>query len=103
MVTGVEDAGSDGSLVAFTDEARHIRLYHHVLLGHGLAIEHTVAHILRVGQPHEAPGSETLRQRELQGYRTLCIRRQLGIEEGGLVEVLAHLHLHLLLGFCSEI
>ncbi len=46
-----------------------------------------------MGQCHKPPGGQTLRQRELQGHASLGICHQLGIEEGGLVEVLPHLHL----------
>ena len=49
-----------------------------------------------MGQSHEAPGGETLWQRELHSHMTILVRRQLGIEEGGFVQVLAHLHLRLL-------
>ena len=48
-----------------------------------------------MSQSHKAPGSETLRQRELHHYPALLVGRQLGIEESGLVEVLAHLYLFL--------
>ena len=90
-LTDIEDTGRDGGLVTLADEARHIGLYHHFLLGYGTAFDCTIIHIFRMGKTHETPSSETLRQRELQGYPTLCIRCQLGIEEGGLVEVLTDL------------
>ena len=50
-----------------------------------------------MGQTHESPGGKTLWQRKLQSHTSILICRQLGIEEGGLVQVLTHLHLRLLL------
>ena len=49
-----------------------------------------------MGQTHESPGGKTLGQRELQGHVAILIGGELGIEEGGLVQILAHLHLWLL-------
>ena len=46
-----------------------------------------------MSQTHEAPRRQTLRQRELQGYHALFVGRQLGIEEGCLVQVLTHLYI----------
>ena len=93
LLACVEDAGRDGGLVALADEARHVGLYHHVLLGHGLALQVAVAHILRMRQAHEAPGGQALRQGELQADDTVLVGRQLRVEECCLVEVLAQLHL----------
>ena len=50
-----------------------------------------------MGQTQQTPGGETLWQRELQGHRTIRRRRELGIEEGGLVQVLTHLYRRLFL------
>ena len=88
MVAGIEDAGGDDGLVALTDEAGHVGLYHHVLLGYCLAAEHAMTQIGGVGQSHEAPGGKALGQGELQGNHAVGICHQLWIEEGRLVEVL---------------
>ena len=95
VICGIEDTCCDGGLVTLADEARHIGLYHHILLGYRLAFQQSVIHILRMGKTHEAPGGETLRQCEFQSYPTFCIRRQLRIEESGFIEVLSNLHLWL--------
>ena len=44
-------------------------------------------------QTQEAPRSETLRKRELQGHLSLLVCGQLGIEEGCLVEILTKLYI----------
>ena len=46
-----------------------------------------------MGQTHKAPGGQALGQGELQGDDAVLVRRHLGIEEGGLVQVLTHLRL----------
>ena len=91
------DAGSHHRLVTITQEARHVGLDHHLLLGNGRSLDAAVRHILRMSHTEETPGGETFGQRELNGYATLFIGGELGIEEGGLVEVLAYLHLLCLL------
>ena len=60
FLTGVEHAGCDGSLITVAQEAWHVWLYHHILLGDGLIVDIAVEHILRVGDTHEAPGGQTL-------------------------------------------
>ena len=42
MVSGVKQTGRNGGIVTLTDEARHIRLYHDILLGNGLAVDVSV-------------------------------------------------------------
>ena len=49
-------------------------------------------------QTEQSPGSETLWQRELQGYGTILCCSKLRIEEGGLIQVLTHLYTFFLLG-----
>ena len=93
MIARIEDTGREHGLIAFADEARHIGLYHHILLCHSLTFEQTVAHIRCMSESHKAPGGQTLRQRKLQGDNPRGVCRQLGIEEGRLVEVLADLYL----------
>ena len=96
-VAHVGYASRDGGLVALTQESRHVRLNHHVLAGHGLVAERAVHHVARVGHGHESPGGEALGQREAQGHLAVGIGGQLGVEEGRLLQVLAHLY-GLLLG-----
>ena len=36
LLCSTEDTGGDGGLVAIAQETRHVGLYHHILLGHGL-------------------------------------------------------------------
>ena len=86
-------------LVAHTDKARHVGLNHHVLLGHSLALYVAIQHVGTIGHTHESPCGQTLGQRELHHHLTLLVGRQLRITEGGLVQVLAHLHVFFLLGF----
>ncbi len=93
LLAGVEDAGGDLTLVTVAEEARHVGLDHHILLGDGLTLDAAVTHILGMGQTHQSPGSQTLGEGKLQRDMTFAVGGQLGIEEGGLVEVLAHLHL----------
>ena len=93
LVGSVEDARRDGCLIAHADEARHIGLYHHVLLGHGLAIEQAVHHVLRMCQAHEAPCGKALGQCELHLHTAATVGLQLGEEEGRLLQVLPDLHL----------
>ena len=100
---GVEDAGGQTGLVAHTQEAGHVGLYHHVLLGNGLIRYTAVTHAWGVGNSHEAPSGQTLGQRELQRYLTLLVGHQHGIAEGSLVQILAQLHLFLWLGFLGSI
>ena len=60
LLASVEDTGGNGALVIGTQEARHVGLDHHIFLGHGLALNHTIVHIPRMSQAHKTPGSETL-------------------------------------------
>ena len=46
-----------------------------------------------MGKAEQLPGSQTLRQRELNGHTSVHTCRQLWIEEGGLVQAFAHLHI----------
>ena len=93
MLAGVDDAGADGGLVALAQESRYVGLHHQVLLSHGLARQHAVAEVRRVGQAHEAPCRQALGQGELQRHRARCVGRQLWVEERRLLQVLAQLHL----------
>ena len=92
MVGRIEDTCHELGLVTPAEESRHVRLNHHFLLGHGLALNEPVVHVLRGGNAHEAPRGEALGQRELNGNAPLCVGGQSRIEEGRLVQVLAHLH-----------
>ena len=65
---------------------------HHILLSHRQAFDGAIAQILRMGQTEQTPRSETLGQGELQGNRPVSSSRELGIEEGGLIQVLTHLY-----------
>ena len=94
------DAGSNHCLVTIAQEAWHVGLDHHFLLSNGRSLDAAIRHILRMGHTKETPGGETFGQRELNGDATMLIGSELGIEEGGLVEVLAYLHLLCLLRCC---
>ena len=89
----VEDAGRQPGLIADTDEARHTRLYHDVLLGHRLGVDAAKQHIGGMGDTHEAPCRQALGQGELQHDRTVLVGGQRRIAESRLVQVLAQLHL----------
>ena len=89
----IEDLCSDYRLITLANESGHVGLDHQILLRHSLPIEVAMTHILSMGKAHEAPGSETLRQCELQGHSACGVCRQLRIEESRLVEVLADLYL----------
>ena len=91
LLTRVEDAGRELALVALSHEARHIGLNHHVLLRDDLTFEGSVAHILIGSECHKAPSSNTFGQRELHRNIAILVGDELWIEEGGLVQVLAHL------------
>ena len=91
LLTRVEDAGGELALVALSHEARHIGLNHHILLGDDLALQRSVAHLLVGGQCHETPSGDALGQCELHRYITIFVGDELWIEEGSLVQVLAHL------------
>ena len=76
-------------LVILTQEARHTRLYHQLLLCHRLVGEQSHAHCLIMCQSHKAPRGDALRQCELHSYITLGICHELRHEESCLVEVSA--------------
>ena len=96
LVAHVHHAGADASLIVLAQEARHVRLNHHVLAGYGFVADLSVHHVLRVGDAHEAPRGEALGQRELQRHGAGGIGDELRHEECRLLQVLAHLHLGLL-------
>ena len=91
MVGGVDDTRAQGGHITFTDEARHVGLYHHILLGNGLRLGNGIIHLRIVSQSDEAPGSDTLGKREAKRDVSLRIRLHSRIEEGRLVEVLTDL------------
>ena len=93
----IEDAGRNLRLVTHADEARHVGLYHDVLLGHRLALDAAIEHLGGVGNAHEAPGGQALRQRELQHHLPFFVSSQGGVAEGCLLQVLAQLHVLLFL------
>ena len=49
FLTGIEDTGGDRGHIAFAQEARHVGLNHHILLGHRQSLDGAVAQILRMG------------------------------------------------------
>ena len=103
FVAHVDDAGADGSLVALSQESRHVGLYHHVFAGHGLALNLPVHHILCVGHAKEAPGGEAFGQGELHLDDARRVGHELWHEEGRLLQVLAQLYLGLaLLLYCPQ-
>ena len=93
MVSGVKQTGRNGGIVTLTDEARHVRLYHHIFLCDDLAIDVAIEHVNGVGNTHEAPCRQTLREGERQRDMAVAIRFQSRIAEGCLVEILAELYL----------
>ena len=93
LIRSIGELSHDGSLVALTQEARHVRLNHHGFLSHSLIYQQTVAHLLVMSQAHELPGSHTFRQGKPDGYVAIVIALQGRIEESGLVQVFTHLHL----------
>ena len=90
-VAGVEDTGSDACLVAHSHKAWHIGLYHHVFLCHRLILDKAIVHLTVGGQSHHTPGGDTLGEGKLNGYLTICIACQCGIEECRLRKVLSQL------------
>ena len=96
LVAHVHHAGADGALVVLAQEARHVRLNHHVLAGYGFVADLSVHHVLRVGDAHEAPRGKALGQREFQRHGAGGIGDELRHEERRLLQVLAHLHFGLL-------
>ena len=48
LVRSVEEFHHDAALVAFTQESRHVRLYHHGFLSHSLIYQASVSHLLVV-------------------------------------------------------
>ena len=102
LLCSTEDTSRDGALVAIAQETRYVGLYHHILLGHGSTLNATIMHVTRMSDTHETPGRQTLRQCELQGNHTLLVGCQLGIEEGCLIEVFAHLYVLGTLLFLSD-
>ena len=92
LIRSVEEFHHDGTLVAFTQEARHVRLHHHGFLSHSLIYQTAVSHLLIMGQSHELPGCHALRQSEIDSHIALIVAFQGRIEEGGLVQVFTHLH-----------
>ena len=97
MLTCVDNAHGDGSLIAFTQESRHIGLNHQFFLSHGFCINVAIQHIGRMGHTHQSPCGQALRQRELQRHPTLVVSLQLGIEECCLIQIFAQRHLFFLL------
>ena len=95
LVRRVEDACRELSLVAFAKEARHVRLHHDGFGGHGLGIDHSVVHRLIVSQPDELPRRDTLGKGERDIHVPVFIRREGGVEERRLSEVLTKLDLRL--------
>ena len=95
MFRGVDDAGRYLCLITHTDEARHVGLYHHVFLGHGLALDAATEHVGSMGYAHEAPCSQTFGQCEFQCDAPLAVGLQCGIAESGLLQVLAQLYVAL--------
>ena len=93
MVSGVKQTGRNGGIVTLTDEARHIGLYHDILLGNGLAVDVTVQHIGSIGNTHKVPGGQAFRECERQGNVAVAISLQGGVAEGSLVEILTELYL----------
>ena len=92
LAAKVKDTSRDASLVALTDKARHIRLYHHILLGNRLTIKHSTTKVNGMGQTHETPRRQTLGQRELHGYTASAVGNELWIEECCLLQILAYLY-----------
>ena len=97
MLTCVDHAHGNGSLIAFTQESRHIGLNHQFFLGDGFCINVAIQHIGRMGHTHQPPCGQALRQRELQRHPTLVVSLQLGIEECCLIQIFTQLHLFFLL------
>ena len=56
-----------------------------------------------MGQSHEAPGGEALRQRELQAHTTCLVSHELRIEEGCFLQVLPSLGLLHRLGIVGSL
>ena len=90
LLGGVDYAGGYPTLVAQSHKAGHVGLYHHLLGGHSLVFHQHVVHVLVGGQAHKAPGGDTFGQRKLDGYISIGIRSEGGIEESRLVKVLAN-------------
>ena len=91
LLTGVEDACRERSLVALPYKAWHVRLYHHVFLGHRFCPDNAIVHVGVVAKAHEPPCGEALGQGESHGHVALVVSQQGRVEEGCLVQVLAHL------------
>ena len=91
LVCRVEDACTDGCLVALSEESRHIGLDHHLLRGHGLAIGQGIVHQTVVSQSKEAPGSDAFWQSEADVDVALVVGLQSRIEECSLLEILTQL------------
>ena len=73
------------NIVALTDEAGHIGLHHHILLGHSLTLDTAIQHLLRIGNTHKAPCRQTLGEGKRHHHLTLFVSRQRGIAECCLV------------------
>ena len=76
-------------MVTIANKARHIGLHHHLLLSHGEGIDGGSIEVAVVYEALELPRGHRLGQTEADGDVALGIGLQGGIEEGGLVEVLA--------------
>ena len=90
-LAGIEDTGGDASLVAYSDKARHIGLYHHVFLGHCLTFDKAIVHHFVGGQSHHTPSGDTLGKREFDRDASVFTARQRGIEECCLRQIFSQL------------
>ena len=101
LFADIEDTCGKLCLVTHTDETRHVRLYHHILLSHRLATQSSIIHIRSDGKSHETPCSQTFRQRKLQRHITLLVSHQCRIKEGCLLHILTELYGIILLLFLN--
>ena len=99
LVADITDGGSQYSLVARTQEARQVELRHQVLTGFYLLAQVGIHHVLRVSHTHKVPTRQALGQGEGNAHLSVLVRTKLRIEEGRLIEVLAHRHSDGLLRF----
>ena len=68
-------------------------MYHQIFMCYGFSLKGTIQHIGSIGDTHEAPGRQTLRQGERQRDTASLVGRHGRIAEGGLIKVLAECHL----------
>src|SRR5574344_472151 len=90
LLTLVDNRRSDHSLIAPSQEPRHVWSNHNLLPSHSSSSYLPIVHILGVGKASESPLCKRFRQSECNIHIALSIRHKIRHEESRLLEIASY-------------